>query len=281
MPWIDNSSKVKNVFADSRMSRLHPFIESEAVWESDNINEFSDSSLLALVENRIPAVSIKSFACAHETEALVAALQELACRTSSISQVTRLGISQYEQGIRASKANYFKLAKHIEPAFSKVYARSFSPVQRLIQQLEETGFDAGIMSEPGMGLYFAGNGKLRNGYSPVHVDFAPQDSAGWAIAETGVQLAWNLYLRVPPEGGELLLWDKHWQPEDDVHQVDGNYYYDEAVVRDARMVRLHVSPGEVIIINSRNYHAVTEARDRLAFGSFISVFEGNRLRLWS
>ena len=251
------------------------------MWESGNIDELSVWSLVALIENRIPAVRIKSFAEAHETDALVTGLLEHACRTCSISQVTRLGISQYEQGIRASKDNYFKLARRIEPEFAQVCASSFSPVHRLINQLGKMGFDAGVMSEPGMGEYFAGNGKLRDGYSPVHVDFAPQDSAGWAIAEADTQLAWNLYLRVPPEGGELLLWDKHWQPEDDRHKVDDNYFYDDAVVRNARMVRVSVSPGEVIIINSRNFHAVSKARDRLAFGSFISVFEGNRLRLWS
>lgn len=251
------------------------------MWENDNINEFSCSSLVALIENRIPAVRIEAFANAHETNVLVTGLLEHACRTSSIKQVTRLGISQYEQGVRVSKDNYFKLARRIEPAFAQVYAGSFSPVQRLIYKLQEKGFDASIMSEPGMGDYFAGNGKLRSGVSPVHVDFAPQDSAGWAIAEAGVQLAWNFYLRVPAEGGELLLWDKHWQPADDRYQVDGSYFYDEAVVRDARMVRASVSPGEVLILNSRNYHAVSETRDRLAFGSFISVFEGDRLRLWS
>ena len=251
------------------------------MWENDNIYRFSNSSLVALIENRIPAVRIKSFAKAHEIDTLVTGLLEYACRTSSIEQVTRLGISQYEQGIRASKDNYFKLARRHAPQFAQLYTRSFSPVQRLINQLETKGFNAGTMSEPGMGKYFAGNGKLRIGYSPIHVDFAPQDSANWAIAEASAQLAWNLYLRVPPEGGELLLWDKQWQPEDDRHQIDDNYFYDDAVVHDARMVRVSVTPGEVIIINSRNFHAVSKARDRLAFGSFISVFEGNRLRLWS
>jgi len=251
------------------------------MWENDKINGLSRSSLVVLIENRILIVRIKVFADVHETDALVTGLLEHACRTSSIRQVTRLGISQYEQGVRVSKDNYFNLARRLDPEFAQIYAGSFSPVQRLICQLEEKGFDSGIMSEPGMGDYFAGNGKLRNGYSPAHVDFAPQDSAGWAIAKAGAQLAWNLYLRVPAEGGELLLWDKYWQPEDDRHQVDNNYFYDDAVVRDARMVRVSVSPGEVIIINSRNFHAVSEARDRLAFGSFISVFEGDRLRLWS
>ena len=251
------------------------------MWENHKINGLSRSSLVALIENRIPAIRIEAFADAREASALATELLEHVCRTSSIRQVTRLGISQYEQGVRVSKDNYFNLARRLDPEFAQIYARCFSPVRRLINQLEKKGFDAGVMSEPGMGEYFAGNGKLRNGYSPVHVDFAPQDSANWAIAEADAQLAWNLYLRVPAEGGELLLWDKHWQPEDDRHQVDGNYFYDDAVVRDARMVRVSVSPGEVIIINSRNFHAVSEARDRLAFGSFISVFTGDRLRLWS
>lgn len=264
-----------------RAARNLRIFKSQTMWENDNINELSYLSLVALIENRIPAVRIEAFANAHESDVFVNGLLEHACRTSSISQVTRLGISQYEQGIRASKDNYFKLARRLETAFAQVCARSFSPVQRLINQLGKKGFDTSVMTEPGMGKYFAGNGKLRNGYSPVHVDFAQQDSAGWAIAEAGVQLAWNLYLRVPPEGGQLLLWDKHWQPEDDRYQVDNNYFYDDAVVRNARMVRVSVSPGEVIIINSRNFHAVSEARDRLAFGSFISVFEDDRLRLWS
>ena len=251
------------------------------MWESEEIYELSYSSLVALIENRIPAVRIGSFADTHETDALVTGLLEHVCRTSSIREVTRLGISQYEQGVRVSKDNYFKLARRLEPEFAQIYVESFSPLQRLICQLQENGFDASVMSEPGMGNYFAGNGKLRNGYSPVHVDFASQDSAGWAIAGAGAQLAWNLYLRVPAEGGELLLWDKHWQPEDDSYQVEDNYFYDDAVVRNARMLRVSVSPGEAIIINSRNFHAVSEAQDRLAFGSFISVFEGDRLRLWS
>ena len=42
-----------------------------------------------------------------------------------------------------------------------------------------------------------------------------------------IQLAWNLYLEVPDENGELLLWDKQWREEDDVFQVEDNYYYSD------------------------------------------------------
>lgn len=251
------------------------------MWETDKVQPISHDSLQALIDNRIPAVRIDSFATQAEAAQLLRALLDHACRTCSIREVTRLGISQYEQGVRDSKQAYFSQAHALEEAFSRIFAQSFAPVQRLISRLVEAGFDADIMYEPGFGHYFAGNGKLRNGFSPVHVDFAAQDSQGWAIADAGAQLAWNLYLRVPREGGELLLWDKLWDPADDIHQAADNYFYTDAVVQGARMLSVGVRPGEVIIINSRNYHAVAQAHDRLAFGSFISVFDGGRLRLWS
>lgn len=252
------------------------------MWEDNKIHLISHSSLCALIENRIPGVRIDSFASTEEANKLVDALMEHACRTRSVKQVTRLGISQYEQGVRASKEDYFSSANKLNDAFSQIFDQSgFSPVQRIIRIFGENGFDADIMQEPGMGSYFAGNGKLRNGFSPIHVDYAAQDSDGWAIAEASVQLAWNFYLRVPEEGGELLLWDKLWNSEDDVHQVEDNYYYRDEVVKGVKMLRVSVQPGEVVIINSRNYHAISDVEGRLAFGSFISVFDHDQLRLWS
>jgi hypothetical protein len=254
---------------------------AKTMWESDSIRPLSADSLSRLIDNRIPAVRVTHFAEHDEIRSLREALLVNAGRTHSIPQVARLGISQYEQGLRCSKAEYFATAKSLEPQFADIYAQSFSPVRRLIGKLRDTGFDADVMSEPGMGRYFVGNGKLRNGFSPIHVDFAPQDSTGWAIADAKAQLACNLYLQVPDEGGALLLWDRLWQPEDDIHQVGDNYFYSEQVVQGNRKLRIAVSEGELLIINSRNYHAVEEARDRLAYGAFISVFPDHRLRLWS
>jgi hypothetical protein len=251
------------------------------MWEDTRIHPLGHAALLALIESRIPAVRIDDFATDAERRQLLEGLLGHACRTSSIKQVTRLGISQYEQGLRATKEGYFAQARQLDKDFSRIFTQSFPPLQRLIGKLGEAGFDADIMCEPGLGRYFAGNGKLRNGFSPIHVDFAAQDSAGWAIAAAKAQLAWNLYLRIPEQGGELLLWDKLWTPQDDVHKARDSYYYNDEVVRGAPMLTVSVRPGEVILINSRNYHAVTQAQDRLAFGSFISVFDDGRLRLWS
>nr|VFK25069.1 MAG: hypothetical protein BECKMB1821G_GA0114241_101123 [Candidatus Kentron sp. MB]VFK29815.1 MAG: hypothetical protein BECKMB1821I_GA0114274_101213 [Candidatus Kentron sp. MB]VFK74955.1 MAG: hypothetical protein BECKMB1821H_GA0114242_101313 [Candidatus Kentron sp. MB] len=39
------------------------------------------------------------------------------------------------------------------------------------------------MLEKAPKLELGNQSKLRNGYSSIHVDFAPQDSAGWEVRE--------------------------------------------------------------------------------------------------
>lgn len=252
------------------------------MWATTEIPLFNRETLAALASADVPAVRLARFGSADEVRTLRDLLLAEATRTSSVAEVTRLGISQYEQGLRGSKQEYFRQAQLLTPSFEDIFARSFHPVDRLICELRRVGIDADVMTEPGYGAYWAGTGKLRYGLSPLHVDFAPQDSAGWAIAETRVQLAWNLYLDNPGGNGDLQVWERSWSREDDIsHQVEGNYSYRTEVVHGAQRLDVPVTVGDVVILNSATYHAVAEATGRVAFGSFISIFDDGRFRLWS
>jgi hypothetical protein len=252
------------------------------VWAATEIPSFGRESLAALAAAEVPAVRLARFGSPTEVRTLCDLLLAEAVRTHSIEEVTRLGISQFEQGVRGSKEAYFRQAQSLVPSFESVFARSFNPVVRLIGELRRAGIEADVMTEPGFGAYWAGNGKLRYGATPIHVDFAPQDSAGWAVGETRVQLAWNVYLDNPGGGGDLHVWERCWSQEDDVtHKVEGEFYYRTEVVRGARRVDVPVAVGDVVIVNSVLYHAVAEATGRMAFGSFISIFDDGRFRLWS
>ncbi len=251
------------------------------MWECETIRPFDSESLQLLLDNRIPAIRMADFATSAELQRLKRALIENDRRSSSVKQVTRFGISQYEEGVKRGRETYFRLAAAAIEEQRQVFAHSFDPVRRFIDQLRTAVPDVGIMREPEFGDYYAGNGKLRTGYSPIHVDFAPQDSGGWEVGKADVQLAWNLYIDVPKTGGELLLWEKSWRPEDDRYQVSGNYYFDEAVVRECRRLEIKPRVGEILLINSRNFHAIAESDHRFAFGSFISCFADGSMRLWS
>ena len=53
------------------------------------------------------------------------------------------------------------------------------------------------------------------------------------------------------------------------------------MVDGARRVDVLVTVGDVVILNSAVYHSVGQAAGRMGFGSFISLFDDGRFRLWS
>ncbi len=87
-----------------------------------------------------------------------------------------------------------------------------------------------------------------------------------------------------PEGASNLREYRiyRWSPDDDDrYQVPGTYSYRPEVVDGVRRVDLPVTVGDVVMLNSAAYHSVADSSERLAFGSFVSVFDDGRLRLWS
>ncbi len=81
------------------------------MWVVTEVPELDRESLDALTAARIPAVRLSGFATQDEVESLGGLLVEEAIRTSSIAEVTRLGISQYQEGLCGSKERYFELAR--------------------------------------------------------------------------------------------------------------------------------------------------------------------------
>ena len=72
------------------------------------IEAFSESNLHALINNEIAGVKISDFATIEEIDSFVKSLVNHSCRTKSVEQVTRLGISQYQQGVCINKKAYFE-----------------------------------------------------------------------------------------------------------------------------------------------------------------------------
>lgn len=251
------------------------------MWHTLKSQPLTRANFDLLLSGMIPVISMPNFARPDEMQSLKELLIEKSRRNSSIQQVTRFGISQYHHGLKESKKEYFRLAKLATKEQQQIFAKSFNPLERFMRLLKTVVEFTEILEENGYGRYYAGNGKLRNGYSPIHVDYAPQDSQDWAVGRFPYQLAWNVYLDIPESGGELLIWEKQWQPEDDELMVEDHYYFKETVIENSNLLSIKPQKGELLLINSRNYHAVANSSDRFAFGSFISVSSERSCHFWS
>ena len=118
----------------------------------------------------------------------------------------------------------------------------------------------------------------------VHYDDAVREYRGRLLdVDLVAQLAFNIYIRVPPAGGDTVLWRRRWQPDDEDLRIPGGYGYDESVVASTQSLTLRPTLGEGFLFDPRHYHTVRPASDgrRISIGCFVGLTDDGRLALWS
>ncbi|UQW99581.1 proline hydroxylase [Streptomyces sp. RerS4] len=118
----------------------------------------------------------------------------------------------------------------------------------------------------------------------VHFDDALREYTGDLLDVPLVgQFAFNLYLSVPPSGGETVLWRHRWQPEDEAYRLPASYGYDEAVVRGAESFELTPRVGEALLIDPRYFHAVRPSHGgrRIALGFAVGLGTSGQFLTWA
>lgn len=129
---------------------------------------------------------------------------------------------------------------------------------------------AGVAREPNQGFQ-------------VHFDDALREFSGNLLdANLVAQFAFNLYLSVPDDGGETVVWRHRWHPADEALRLPNSYGYSELVVAGAESFELKPAVGEGLLFDPRNYHAVRPSRDsrRVALGFSIGLTDTGELLAW-
>jgi hypothetical protein len=92
---------------------------------------------------------------------------------------------------------------------------------------------------------------------------------------------------MPKEGGELTVYNRPWQPEDELHNNDigqkGAFGFTEGFIGDTPNATISPKEGDLVVFKTRNFHqvaAIKSDKPRLALTTFISL-KDNSLHLWS
>jgi len=247
--------------------------------------------LPALAANEVGAIQISQFLCRQELDVITANMgsQDIAWYENKERQQGRIGINATGYSHKAEgKQEYFDLTPQAEQARDEIFAGTQSPIDKITEFFSE-GYTASVATEPDMNnaRYFAGLIRAMGAKSTLHFDYAPKQLPGWSVAEADEQFGLVLYLQMPAEGGELNVYNRPWQPEDERHNNDikekGTYGFDEEVVGDAPHISVQPSEGDLVVFKPRNFHQVGEIKSdkpRLGLTTFMSL-KGDRLSLWS
>ena len=212
-------------------------------------------------------------------------------RYRNTPELVRVGESHYETHDDDGSVNpaaldaYLARADTLMDGIREACAPHQSPMDILWQQLdEEFGIERARIEGREM---FAGICRVFPEGTELlpHNDRLSRDAPGLRLgAELVGQLAANIYLRVPRQGGELELWDL--RPSEDQlaawHAQGSEYGVDRALIRTSDLA-LRPAPGDLLIIDATRLHAVARQvhGSRVNLSCFFGIRPGHPLVCWS
>lgn len=113
--------------------------------------------------------------------------------------------------------------------------------------------------------------------TPLHNDNIMRDGASHDIVLAGLkhQLSCVVCLQGPADGGELSIYRKPWEPDDEVYKIPNGLGYDLGVVEGRPHCRFRPQSGDVYLLNPTYHHAVEKVygNDRITLGFFFGFFD--------
>lgn len=244
--------------------------------------------LLALTEGRAQAVIIKNFLeRRHASELTEKILKKGHDYYENAASIGRIGMAFYEAERDSLKLNdYFKSTlTNTKELRSRCYP-NFSPMDLLRCMLDEL-WPAGAMLESLYGKkMFAGMCRVVNpGVTFLaHHDILSKDAPDSFRAHSlKCQIACNVYLSMPSQGGELWIWNREIG-EKEFDAMRGSSYGIEPKLLGEPSIVLRPETGDMILFNSRLMHAVSAGNDapRLSISCFVGFrSQSSPLTLWS
>ncbi|WP_067692509.1 proline hydroxylase [Nocardia jejuensis] len=117
----------------------------------------------------------------------------------------------------------------------------------------------------------------------VHFDDSIREFPGRLVDVNLVaQFAFNLYLSVPEDGGQTIVWRHRWGPGDESFRLPDSYGYRSAVVGESESFTLSPAVGQALLFDPRNYHAVLPSRGgrRIGLGFAVGLTDSGELHMW-
>lgn len=205
----------------------------------------------------------------------------------NVPSVRRIGMAFYEtEGKSDLIDQYFASARQNILDFRGACAPYCSPIDTLRCTLDEVwpaGANLQTLSDRKM---FVGLSRMvRPGTTFLaHHDLFAEDAPGSReAAELQAQFGANVYIKMPAEGGELLMWEREI-PTPIFNEMRGKEYGLEVHRLGEPDLSIKPQRGDLLLFNSRKMHAVAPGKEinRLALSCFVGYRGVHRpLMFWS
>ncbi len=247
-------------------------------------NELTKTNIIDLARGNIPAIYIPSFIDEATASAIKHSYNGLAHSyyENVIPRITKFGPTVFEHKF-ADRKDYFFQARETCKLLSSVMKGILSPLDIFQQNLkEQCSWSSNLAEDYFFGPYFAGTLRTIEEGTPIHIDFAPHESPEWEmISSVEAQLTANIYLDAPSEGGNLIIYEKLWSPEDERYRFENRFGYADAAIEATSFETIKPRDCAIGLFNSQFFHRVEACWQRRLTYSFFFALQEDSLIFWS
>lgn len=245
---------------------INPTMFVESTWLDD------------IVTARIPLLVLRGFLTPEVSRAVVDDLTHCRekVRVSHYPNGALTTLGPYLAKYTATPENYFTELRDIQPALPASLMSLKTDVYQWVKQALKLE-SLQTAREPDLGEYsgaivrFHANGVA----NPLHNDHIVRDAAGSGLAVTQIlhQLSCVVCLQECDSGGELRVYNKKWQQEDEQFKTQGELGYRSDVVGLCETCEFRPRKGDVYIFNPAFYHEIDRVAGdtRITMGFFFGL----------
>ncbi len=252
-----------------------------------NTAAFTDRHLANLAAGTLAAVRVPHFLDQPTCRAAMQALHRLPTAEYDLARVPtpiiRFGpaLNDYRDSDgQLDAARYWRDAEAARVAWQRAGLRP-DPIAVSLARLGAAWGAAVAQATIGGRPVFGGTLREINAGALVHYDEINREFPGLFDQEIVAQLAFNVWISVPAEGGATTIWRHRWEPADERHRQA--YGYRPETVADHQQVSLTPGLGDALLFNPANFHAVEPCLHgrRIAFAFFLGLTTTGQLITWS
>ena len=118
------------------------------------------------------------------------------------------------------------------------------------------------------------------GAQPHWDDVSHEFPTDFFVPRPVAQLTFNLYLRMPQDGGDTVIWPRRWRPSDEAYRAGSSW---PNLPFDQKPLTVHCELGDALVFDPRNYHSVLPGSEgrRFALGFYLGIASDGTLVTWS
>lgn len=234
-----------------------------------------------LIKGKIPAIIIPNFLSSIICQKLVRNI--ITSKTSRGCGITQK-IGESVNSYISKKIQYFKKTKltnkHLRNIFSDI-----DPRETMLNQISKTFKKKIKFADENSMLYSEGIIRLHiPGESVyIHRDNASFDAPEFSVSKLSDQMSAVVHLQTCESGGELVIYDKFWNTNDERFR-NPEFGYADDIVNRVHMSKIVARQGDLVIINSNKYHSVNIIKGkikRITLGFFFGHEPESNFYAWS